>query len=1680
MSHLQASVRNHHSQQSPRPSFSDAQLQQARHRQHPDQPHLPIDHSHNQTHPHSPSSHYDNMQAAYPDSPSSGDAAAKKKKKKGKGKRVEDDYEADTPHSPSANHNHSHATYQQGTNANATINGTNVPNQTPQGTYAATAQAQADLLATASDLYRRIEADPQGIPDDDAYWTSLPAHLRTFIRNALPLGQFPATANNDPNARHASTQAMIAVAQQLAQAAHASQRHLQQYPMGTQPYPSLPFDPAIFADLALHSDQSMSLHSHANGNGVNPAQPTAYGHVHFSAGPNPPPTQPPGEPLPPPIMMLNEYADETGDYDDDYYSDEELDGPNGTTLHDPHHRGVGDVGHWTNDGMRPMPQPTVNGNAMAPAHAPSAAKKKNKKKKKKAGAVNVGDVNAAMSPPPPSATAPVSTGKNGLPLNSHPPDGQQNNNVATGGNSSPTRNAPHPPPSSRAAGKQPMTFNSNAKSTAPNGHSHPTAPKRAGSSVAGSHSHGNGAQSNGHGQSHQSSQPQQQQRIWSTSTAEERERIRDFWLSLRENERRGLVQVEKDAVLRKMKDQQKHTCTCAVCGRKRSAIESELEVLYNTYYEELQQYANHQQQYVKSGGAIPPPPGPGPFPGSIALDGSGNVVGGNALTKAPSTTPAQKQRVTAPPKKAPPMPEDDDDYDDELDDDEYDDEYDDEEEEEEEAVPADNAPRRRAARTNQPANAPGSDVFPLGSSLTVKGILTVADDLLKNDGQKFLEMMEQLADRRMQREEDAAAELDAISDDDAEDDDNDIDDIDEEAEQDALTDEQRMEEGRRMFQIFAARLFEQRVLSAYRERVAQERQLQLLRELEEEDLAEKEKEAKKQKENQKKKDKKRQVQQKKEEERIRKENEKAAEEAAQRDKVEKQRAAELKKQEELRIKKEAERKAKEDERLRREEEKRKRLEEERAREAEKERKRKEKEDKARLEREAREAKEAERKAKEEARRQKELKDKEEKERNRAAQEAAKREKEQAEKSAAQAKAKQQAEQQKAANAVATAAAPSSPAAVRGASRSSSNSKGRPQASVPPSPAQAAPVMYARPPPSAQGSANIPARPSASGQHTGAHHGATAKTSTSTATNHSGSTLPAPPQGLPPRPVSAKASGAHSSGHTAGSQSAGASGAAQQADTNFPAAIPTGPVSLPKAPHAAQNDPPLPNATASAQPSFMTSSTVNPAGTAAAASNATSQKGVSQQVPTSANNISPARPPHAPALQAHSSSQAGAFSRGYSSPAFANSIPGAFDDGRSPNGLPSGRSPIGGSATSVKHGDGFASSGGLESTTNALSSLNINPFQGDAFGFGRGPSPGGPSNGGSSHDGAASEGHSIHSSPSQANRSAIQRPGPIGPIGRPRHASEHLDDAGMSSQNNFLRAASPRLPEGILGSSALGGDDELLAPQPRRTSSTVAPIGGTALFGFANSPWGSSSFTSPTSSAATPAGSGFGSIGASGSNSGSTLPSGLGNIGGSSIGGSGVSGSGASSGIGQNADLWGPSRSSTSSSWDRARFAFEQPASGTSSASSQYQQLFSNQQQSQHPQHQSQQSQQPSPFHHHQQPSQYGHFGHQQQGSHPPSQYQQNPFGNQQYGGSAQSQGYGNYQQLQTGQQGHQHQYQQQGSGAHTPNFFAPGAGNSFSSHGHGHVGSANHGGRSIFDSGLLGSPAGRQSNDRGY
>ena len=121
--------------------------------------------------------------------------------------------------------------------------------------------------------------------------------------------------------------------------------------------------------------------------------------------------------------------------------------------------------------------------------------------------------------------------------------------------------------------------------------------------------------------------------IWNTSTQAERENIKKFWLELGEEERRSLVKVEKEAVLRKMKEQQKHSCSCTVCGRKRTAIEEELEVLYDAYYEELEQFANHDHGLPNGPPVLAPPRtynhvrSPPPMAGSYPTRGRVQEIG---------------------------------------------------------------------------------------------------------------------------------------------------------------------------------------------------------------------------------------------------------------------------------------------------------------------------------------------------------------------------------------------------------------------------------------------------------------------------------------------------------------------------------------------------------------------------------------------------------------------------------------------------------------------------------------------------------------------------------------------------------------------------------------------------------------------------------------------------------------------------------------------------------------------------------------------------------------------------------------------------------------------------------------------------------------------------------------------
>ena len=322
--------------------------------------------------------------------------------------------------------------------------------------------------------------------------------------------------------------------------------------------------------------------------------------------------------------------------------------------------------------------------------------------------------------------------------------------------------------------------------------------------------------------------------VLTISNADERYEIQAFWRGLSRQERRALIESEEKSVKRKLHEYQRHACACAICQRKRHAIDTKLSEMYAAYYDAAEAQAAAMPELIDFDAADEAVL-PGPFPGSVALDRHGGVVGHNLILARYALRSRRRKR--------------DDLYYDELDEDEYDDEddYDDDLDDEDKCLQ-------------------NPDCYCINSTLTIKGILSVADDLSGNEAQKLVLMLEQFSER-------------CTTGDDA---DEWTDDSSSRSEVELSPSEQR-EQGWRMFQIFAARVLEHRVLQAYRERVAHERQRQLLRELEEEESTEKAREAKRAKENQRRKDRKRQMRQQKEEERLRKEQEKAAEEEAARE-----------------------------------------------------------------------------------------------------------------------------------------------------------------------------------------------------------------------------------------------------------------------------------------------------------------------------------------------------------------------------------------------------------------------------------------------------------------------------------------------------------------------------------------------------------------------------------------------------------------------------------------------------------------------------------------------------------------------------------------------------------------------------------------------------------------------------
>lgn len=224
--------------------------------------------------------------------------------------------------------------------------------------------------------------------------------------------------------------------------------------------------------------------------------------------------------------------------------------------------------------------------------------------------------------------------------------------------------------------------------------------------------------------------------IWNEEGVDEREKIIDFWASLSEAERNRLIKLEKESVTKKMKEQQKHSCTCNICGRRRTAIEEELEMLYDAYYEELEKFTKHRGEH--------------------------------------------------------------------------------------------------------------GDIDFFKSFGNQSSMLSLTDDLMKNEGKKFVEMMEKLADKKIRKDYGNFSEHPSNDDGEC-----------------SQHDEQKFENAKSMFQMFAAKMFEQRILAAYKEKMVLEKQRKLIEEEEELNKLEQQKKESRQRKRDKKKQKKKQKQEEK-------------------------------------------------------------------------------------------------------------------------------------------------------------------------------------------------------------------------------------------------------------------------------------------------------------------------------------------------------------------------------------------------------------------------------------------------------------------------------------------------------------------------------------------------------------------------------------------------------------------------------------------------------------------------------------------------------------------------------------------------------------------------------------------------------------------------------------------------
>lgn len=374
--------------------------------------------------------------------------------------------------------------------------------------------SSAELLATASDLYKRMGPDTQGVlPDDEAYWTSLPNHLRTFIRNALPIGGVPFGAlaagtltaiANTSNSIPANP--MQALAQEFVQFTHSQGIDINN-PTQMQSAESLNDPSRNYVSHMQNTDGTTCQHQPAN---------------------------------------YKRTIEQEQGYDDDFYSDEdELDSCSEEEV---------DVeieydSRSQTPGLNRLVPPDYTNSAISLLQAGVKHSQVTTGGKTGSAEIEHGEQVSSDIPSKSRTSTAQSNRAQGKQRATYIPPPPRSSIKSNG----------HPlPKSSVSSGGQSKANARNTRTLIPPRAPPNTAPNLRSNSISSSRPIADGA----HGKS-------SAKRIWRNGNSEERDKIKDFWMSLHNKERLQLLSAEKEAVLKRLRDQQKHSCSCAVCGRKR-------------------------------------------------------------------------------------------------------------------------------------------------------------------------------------------------------------------------------------------------------------------------------------------------------------------------------------------------------------------------------------------------------------------------------------------------------------------------------------------------------------------------------------------------------------------------------------------------------------------------------------------------------------------------------------------------------------------------------------------------------------------------------------------------------------------------------------------------------------------------------------------------------------------------------------------------------------------------------------------------------------------------------------------------------------------------------------------------------------------------------------------------------